>query len=225
MKVALTSAVLILGVLSGTLAYSGFVGTANTNVTASANFFCISDQVLFISYWSHNTELFVQGSGYNATYNCGYTELCPAVTVVNQTTSYSGSIHNTLTVSNLAPGNALLFQMNIFNQNSCGCIVSDISLGNITGSGLLLYSQPVECDEGQEFSVVNQTLTSSENPGGFLGFVIQSNNFINGQCCLSPHSSINIWFYILLSPCSGNAYEDSHFTMPIQITLSEVAPS
>ena len=223
-KGAMVSAVLVLGILSGTLAYSGFVGTATTTVNSSASFFCISENVQLLSYWSHNTELYVQGKGYTPQNNFGYTLLFPAVTVINRTTSYSGSIVNTLSISNLAPGNALLFQINIFNENSRACTVSYLSLGNLSGNGLVLYKQAIECDEGQEFNVVNQTLLSSSTPGGFYGFVIQNSNFVNDQCNISPDTSITVWFYILLSPCSGNAYEDSHFSLPIEMTLSETTP-
>jgi hypothetical protein len=100
---------MVFSIVSGSLAYSGFSGAATTNVSATADFIGISEGICFVSYWSDNTAINVQGHSYPGN-SCGFTEFCPPLQIVNETTSYSGVLDNYLNISNLAPGNAVSFR-------------------------------------------------------------------------------------------------------------------
>lgn len=206
--------VMVFSIISGSLAYSGFSGTATTNVSATADFIGISEGICFVSYWSDNTAINVQGHSYPGN-SCGFTEFCPPLSIVKSTTSYNGVLVNYLNISNLAPGNAVLFEICVHNPNRFGFLISSISLGNFSGSGLIMENESVDNSLGYVFGVVNSTLEQTEQPGGFYGFAVENSMYIGPGCTLP------VWFYLILSKCSGNAYQEAHFDLPIVITLTE----
>lgn len=206
--------VMVFSIISGSLAYSGFSGAATTNVSATADYIGISEGICFVSYWSDNTAINVQGHSYPGN-SCGFTEFCPPLQIVNETTSYSGVLDNYLNISNLAPGNAVLFEICVHNPNRFGCMISSVSLGNFSGAGLIMENESVYNNIGYVFSVVNSTMKQTNQAGGFYGFAVENSMFIG------PGSTIPVWFYLILSRHSGNAYQGAHFDLPIVITLTE----
>ena len=90
--------VMVFSIISGSLAYSGFSGTATTNVSATADFIGISEGICFVSYWSDNTAINVQGHSYTGN-SYGFTEFCPPLSIVKSATSYNGVLVNYLNIS------------------------------------------------------------------------------------------------------------------------------
>ncbi|MCL4340677.1 MAG: hypothetical protein M1431_01075 [Candidatus Thermoplasmatota archaeon] len=206
--------VMVFSIFSGSLAYSGFSGTATTNVSATANFIGISEGICFVSYWSDNTAIAVQGHSYPGN-SCGFTEFCPPLNIVKSSTSYTGVLEDYLNISNLAPGNAVLFEINLHNPNNLGCLIQSVSLGNFSAQGLVMENESIENNLGYVFSIVNSTLEQTNRAGGFYGFAVENSMVI------SPGSTLPVWFYLILSRFSGNDYQEAHFTLPIVITISE----
>lgn len=205
---------MVISIISGSLAYSGFSGTATTNVSATADFTGISENICFVSYWSDNTAINVQGHSYPGN-SCGFTEFCPPITILSTQTSYTGYLEDYLNISNLAPGNAVLFEICVHNPNRFDCLISGVSLGDLSGQGLIMENQSVGYSLGYVFSIVNSSLEQSNQPGGFYGFAVEN------SMVLGPGATLPVWFYLILSRCSGDSYLNAHFDLPIVITLTE----
>lgn len=214
-RVVAICAVMILSIMSGSLAFSAFNGTASTYVTARANFIGISDGADVCAFWADNTVLNVNGHSFSGSSECGYNILSPPVQVIKNQTSYSGSLTDYLNISNLAPGNAILFCIQIYNPNSQTDFVSNISFGSFTGNGLSFYNTTTCNDQEAWFAVVNSTVNQCQNPGGYYGVIWENGNQIG------PGETMNLGFFIFLSSASGNNYQESSFHLPLVITLNQ----
>ncbi len=206
---------MILSVMSGSMAFSAFSGTSTTNVSATANFVGINDGVSVCAFWADNTELYVNNHIFSGNSNCLFNELYPPVQVIPNHTSYDGSIYDYLNISNLSPGNALLFCIQIYNPNSQTQIVTNISFGQFSGNGLSFYNSTTCNDQEAWFAVVNNTVNQCQNPGGYYGIIWENGNQV------SPGCTLTLGFFIFLSQASGNVYQESSFNLPLIITLTE----
>ena len=204
--------VMILLVVSGAVAYSSFTGTATTRVSATAEFSDLSENVSVCAFWANNTELYVNNHGFVGNSSYLFNDLDPGISVAS-TTSFTNTLVDTLNISNLAPGNAILFCMNITNPNSYGYTLSNISIGPFGGSGLEFINETFCNNEGAWFGVVNQTMANTSTPGGYYGIVEESSSYI------APGQSLSVGFFMYLSQCSTNAYQESSFSFPITVNL------
>ena len=214
-RIIIICAVMILSVMSGSLAFSAFSGTATTNVSATANFIGINDGVSVCAFWADNTELYVNSHVFKGDSNCLFNELCPPVEVIKNHTSYSGFINDNLNISNFSPGNAILFCIQIYNPNDQILSVSNISFGHFSGNGLSFYNATSCNNQEAWFAVVNNTVSQCQNPGGYYGIIWENGNQV------SPGCTLTIGFFIFLSQTSGNNYQESSFTLPLIITMTE----
>ena len=64
-------------------------------------------------------------------------------------------------------------------------------------------------------AVVNSTVSQCQNPGGYYGIIWENGNQV------SPGCTLTIGFFIFLSQTSGNNYQESSFTLPLIITMTE----
>lgn len=214
-KIITICVVMILSVTSASIAFSAFSGTVVTNVSATADFTGIGSDISVCAFWANNTQLYVNNHDFRGNSTCLFNDLDPPVTVVNNHTSYTGTLTSYLNISNLAPGNAVLFCIQVYNPNDQISFISGISFGQYTGSGLSFYNQTTCNNQVAWFSVVNNTVNQCQNPGGYYGLIWENENQIQ------PDSYINVGFFIFLSPTSGNNYQESSFNLPIIITLTE----
>lgn len=206
---------MILLVMSGSLAYSSFVGTVSTQVSATSDYTAISENIAVCAFWADNTKLYVNNHIFIGNDSCLFNDVDPPSVVVKKVTSYTGSLTDHLNISNLAPGNALLFCINVYNPNSQGCMLSNILLGDFQGTGLSFVNTTLCNNQGGWFSVVNTSLAGNQNIGGYYGIVEEDSNFI-------PASSYtSVGFFLYLSQCSGNAYMGSSFSFDLVVHLTE----
>ncbi|HLH86165.1 MAG TPA: hypothetical protein VKU79_04810 [Thermoplasmataceae archaeon] len=213
-RAALVSIAMVFFVLSGSLAYSSFQGQIITKVSATADFIGVGEEISVCSFWANNTYLYVNGNELKGNSGCLFNDLDPPLVVVPKAYSYTGEMTNSLYISNLGPGNAILFCFKIYNPNNQECFLSNISLGSFNGSGLTELAQSSCDNQSVWFQIVNTTLENEKQPGGFYGFVIE------GQDYIPAGGVIYVAFFLLLSCCSGNSYQESSFHLPIQINLS-----
>lgn len=214
-RIVAISLIMVLSIMSGSLAFSAFSGTIKDNVSATADFVGIGDQISVCAFWANNTELYVNDYGFTGHSDCLFNELYPPLVVLGNKTSYTGSLNRDLNISNLGPGNAILFCITVYNPNNQECFISSLSFGSFSGTGLSFFNSTTCNNDEAWFSVVNNSVNSCYNPGGYYGIIWENGNHIY------PDSSLAIGFFIFMSQRSGNEYQESSFDLPIIIDLSE----
>lgn len=132
----------VLVVMSGALAFSAFTGSITTNVSAMSGDLNINQQA-FIAQWnSTNTQLGVGATNVTGI-ETGQMALAtdhPYMTSPWTMTSlgwagahFGRKITQSVNVSNLAPGNFVVFKFQVTNNGSVGIILNSVSA---TGSGV-----------------------------------------------------------------------------------------
>ncbi|MEM3676178.1 MAG: hypothetical protein QXV22_03875 [Thermoplasmataceae archaeon] len=212
-RAAYISIIMVAFVLSGSLAYSSFQGKMTTNITSSAYFTEFGEQISVVAFWANNTEIYVNGNALISHSGCLFNDLDPQLVVVEKKTSYSGQLTESLNISHIGPGNAVLFCLNIYNLNNQECLISNLSFGPFYGPGLTEFTGSSYDNQSEWFNVVNSTLATQENEGGFQGFVIEPQDYI------PPGGTLSVALFIMLSIVSGNPYQEAFFTIPVDVNL------
>ena len=179
----------VLVVMSGALAFSAFTGNITTNVNASAGYIGWSENVT--GTYVHMDNTMVKTTYKNVS-----------------TPSYSeDSTTMSLGVSNLAPGNWVVFNITVTNTGSVGLELSGATVtSTTTPSGL--SSMPTTPSESFMYGM-------NLSGNGFLYYVneMPSGSLDHGQ---STHFQI----FIGLGDGSQNAYQDSSTSLTVSITAT-----
>jgi hypothetical protein len=207
----------VLVVMSGALAFSAFTGSITTNVSAMSGDLNINQQA-FIAQWnSTNTQLGVGATNVTGI-ETGQMALAtdhPYMTSPWTMTSlgwagahFGRTITQSVNVSNLAPGNFVVFKFQVTNNGSVGIILSQLSV------------KPVGTSTG--FNVAGSL-------GGFLGAMSQSSSdtglYIYANMTTPTDTSIDVGgsayytVYVGLAGGSGNSYM-SQTLAPMQVTAT-----
>lgn len=184
----------VLVVMSGALAFSAFTGNITTNVNASAGYIGWSENVTGIYSYMDNTHV--------------------STTFKNVSTpSFSeDSTIMSLSVTNLAPGNWVLFNITIKNTGSVGLELSTpntmVNMSGVSSPNGSTTTTPTT-------SSSNFTFGSSLAGMGYEYYVTSP---YTGS--LDHGSSTSFQVYIGLGSGSGNAYQKSTTELTITMTAT-----
>ncbi len=197
----------VLVVMSGALAFSAFSGTATTNVSATAGYLSWEQSISSTYTYEHNT--LVKNN---------------SKTVGTVTTPKTGANDTDmkLTVSNLAPGNWIVFNITVKNTGSVGLMLSGAKITtkelNATGvntptNGLVNYSVSMsDFVYGKALS----PSTPSSTPG--VGYYYAVTEVPSGS--IDNGGSTMYQIFLGLGSNSGNAYQESSFMLNVGITVT-----
>ncbi len=185
-KLLVLALVPVLVVMSGALAFSAFSGTITTDVTASAG---------QLNYYEKVTS--------NYTYEDN--------TAVTNSSSVSDSTV-TLTVSNLAPGNWIVFNITVYNEGVGMMLTGTTNITAITPSDL--GSNAVNAVTPSDAS--STFMYGSELTG--VGYYYAVTGVPSGS--INTDGSHIYSVYVGLGSNSDSSYEGSVFTLTVTITVS-----
>lgn len=189
-KILVMVMVPVLVVMSGALAFSAFTGTATTNVSASAGYLSWEQTVTSTYTYEHNTAV---------TNN--------SMSAQSVSTPMSGPNVTTmsLTASNLAPGNWIVFNITVMNTGSVGLELSSASIKTTETSGLVNASTVASSFAyGQELSGTGYMYCVTEVPSGSID---------NG-------GTTAYQIFLGLGSGSSNMYQESSFTLSVGVTVT-----
>ena len=190
----------VLVVMSGALAFSAFSGTATTNVSATAGYLSWEQSITSTYTYEHNTAV--------ANNSASVPHVSTPKTGPNDTDMM-------LTVSNLAPGNWIVFNITVMNTGSVG-----LELSGATITTMELNATGVNTNLN---GLVNSTASSSStftygsalSGTGYIYYVteVPSGSIDNG-------GSTMYHIFLGLGSGSGNNYQESSFTLNVGITVT-----
>lgn len=178
----------VMVVMSGALAFSAFTGTITTNVNADAGYLLWEQSVTSTYTYEHNTMV------QNSSTSMGATNQTMASTV-------------TLSVSNLAPGNWVVFNITVTNNGSVGFILGVGTITTTETAGLT------------NNSTSSSTFVFGSALGGY-GYYYAVNEISGFGTSIDVGSTATYQVFVGLGALSGNAYEESSFTVSIPITVT-----
>ncbi|MFG1449895.1 MAG: hypothetical protein AAE983_04565 [Thermoplasmataceae archaeon] len=184
----------VLVVMSGALAFSAFTGNITTNVNATAGYIGWSENVTGTYSYMHNTNLT------NTFTNVSTPSYSEDSTIMN------------LGVSNLAPGNWIVFNITIKNTGSVGLELSTPST-MVNSSGVTPSDAHI---------MTSQTTSSSNFSYGSslagMGYEYYVTSPSTGS--LDHGQSTSFQVFIGLGSGSGNNYQKSTTELNIKITAT-----
>lgn len=193
----------VLVVMSGALAFSAFSGTATTNVQATAGYLSWEQSITGTYTYQHNTA--VKNNSASAPH------VFTPKTGPNDTNMM-------LTVSNLAPGNWIVFNITVMNTGSVGLMLSGASITtmelNATGvntpTNTLLNTSVAATGLPSTFMYGN----SLSGTGYYYGVTeVPSGSIDNG-------GSVTYQIFLGLGSSSGNAYQESSFMLNVGVSVT-----
>jgi hypothetical protein len=183
----------VLVVISGALAFSAFSGTATTNVSATAGYLSWDQSITSTYTFEHNTAVSNNSSN---------------VGTVHTPTSGKNATNMILSVSNLAPGNWVVFNITIKNTGSVGFILTQYSPSVIFPSspaiGLAVNGEFANFSYGHPISGHYLKINVTEVQSGSI----------------DPGQSASYQVFIGLGQSTGNAYQGSSVTLRIPIIVT-----
>ena len=197
----------VLVVMSGALAFSAFSGTATTNVSATAGYLSWEQSVTSTYTYQHNTVV---------TNN--------SKTVATVTTPKSGPnvTDMKLSVSNLAPGNWIVFNITVTNTGSVGLMLSGATTTtmelNATGVNAPANGLVNDSVSMSDFMYGMPLLPSSTSSAGGVGYYYAVTEMPSGS--IDNGGSTMYQIFLGLGSGSGNAYQESSFTLNVGITVT-----
>lgn len=178
----------VLVVMSGALAFSAFTGNITTNVNATAGYIGWSENVTGTYVHMDNTMV-----------KTTYTNV--------STPSFSeDSTTMSLGVSNLAPGNWVVFNITVTNTGSVGLELSKAMVSSTTSSSGLSST-----------STGSSSFEYGHNLSG-NGYLYYVNEMASGSLDHGQTTSFQV--FIGLGSGSGNSYQDSSTELTITIQAS-----
>ena len=200
----------VLVVMSGALAFSAFSGTATTNVSATAGYLSWEQSITSTYTYEHNTAV--------ANNSASVPQVSTAKTGPNVTDMQ-------LSVSNLAPGNWIVFNITVKNTGSVGLMLSGATITtmelNATGvntptNGLVNYS--VSKSDFVYGKALNPSTPSSPTSAIGVGYYFAVTEVPSGS--IDNGGSTMYQIFLGLGSNSGNAYQESSFMLNVGITVT-----
>lgn len=198
-KLLVLAIVPVLVVMSGALAFSAFSGSITTNVNASAGYLSWEQSITSTYTYEHNTAV---------------TNNSANVPSVSTPKTGPNMTSMDLTVSNLAPGNWIVFNITVTNTGSVGLELSGSTIAtqelNATGVNTPtngLTNSTVSTDDfvyGSALSGTGYEYAVTEVPSGSVD---------NG-------GTVTYQIFLGLGSTSGNIYQESTFTLNVGITVT-----
>ena len=198
-KLLVLAIVPVLVVMSGALAFSAFSGSITTNVNASAGYLSWEQSITSTYTYEHNTAV---------------TNNSANVPSVSTPKTGANMTSMDLTVSNLAPGNWIVFNITVTNTGSVGLELSGSTIAtqelNATGVNTPtngLTNSTVSTDDfvyGSALSGTGYEYAVTEVPSGSVD---------NG-------GTVTYQIFLGLGSTSGNIYQESTFTLNVGITVT-----
>ena len=185
----------VLVVMSGALAFSAFSGTATTNVSATAGYLSWEQSVTSTYTYQHNTVV---------------TNNSTDVGTVTTPKSGPNVTDMELSVSNLAPGNWIVFNITVMNTGSVGLELSGATITTMETSGLANSSV-----SASDF-VYGMALSSTSSK--LVGYYYNVTEMPSGS--INHGGSTMYQIFLGLGSNSGNAYQESSFTLNVGITVT-----
>ena len=193
----------VLVVMSGALAFSAFSGTATTNVQATAGYLSWEQSITGTYTYQHNTAVKNNSAS--------------APNVVTPKTGPNDT-NMMLTVSNLAPGNWIVFNITVMNTGSVGLMLSGASITtmelNATG-----VNTPTN-------TLVNASVAATDLPSTFMyGNSLYGTGYYYGVTEVPSGSidnggSVTYQIFLGLGSSSGNAYQESSFMLNVGVSVT-----
>lgn len=211
----------ILVVMSGAIAFSAFTGSITTNVNASAGSISFNQQALLYNYSQENTDLSVGTSTANIQLPSGAMSgtFSPISLGWSGPGSSSVSPTQTLTISNMAPGNWATFELTVTNNGSVGLMLQEPNAQN-----------PVVTPSAQESGQALGYQAVIGLPGvdpwpAFFGDMTSTHGyiyFITGLPSGSINNGLSASYFIVvgLGSSSGNHYQGSTFSWTLSIPVT-----
>ena len=198
-KLLVLAIVPVLVVMSGALAFSAFSGSITTNVNASAGYLSWEQSITSTYTYEHNTAV---------------TNNSANVPSVSTPKTGANMTSMDLTVSNLAPGNWIVFNITVTNTGSVGLELSGSTIAtqelNATGVNTPtngLTNSTASTDDfvyGSALSGTGYEYAVTEVPSGSVD---------NG-------GTVTYQIFLGLGSTSGNIYQESTFTLNVGITVT-----
>ena len=190
----------VLVVMSGALAFSAFSGTATTNVSATAGYLSWEQSITSTYTYQHNTKV---------------TNNSASVPSVSTSKAGPNVTDMQLTVSNLAPGNWIVFNITVMNTGSVG-----LELSGATITTMELNATGVNTNLN---GLVNSTASSSSTftYGSALsgtGYIYYVTEVPSGS--INHGGSTMYQIFLGLGSGSGNTYQESSFTLNVGIIVT-----
>lgn len=199
----------VLVVISGALAFSAFSGTATTNVSATAGYLSW-EQSITSTYTYHD--------------NTAVTNNSKSVASVSTPKMGPNATDMMLTVSNLAPGNWIVFNITVTNTGSVGLMLSGSTIttmelnatgGNTPKNGLVNAS--ISTSDFMYGHALNPTSTTSTTAPG-VGYYYAVTEVPSGS--IDSGHTVTYQIFLGLGQNSGNAYQESSFMLNVGITVT-----
>lgn len=192
-KLLVMALVPVLVVMSGALAFSAFSGTATTNVSASAGYLAWTQTETSNYTYQSNTMV---GTTFAAGAHVSTPTTGPNVTA------------ESISVSDLAPGNWVEFNLTITNTGTVGLMLHGVTIPTAeTPAGLTNTS--VSSTDFTYGSALKDTSAS-----GYL-YNVSSIPSVS----IDPGSSVTYHIYLGLNEPAGNSYQGSTFTLGVHIDV------
>lgn len=198
-KLLVLAIVPVLVVMSGALAFSAFSGSITTNVNASAGYLSWEQSITSTYTYEHNTAV---------------TNNSAKVPSVSTPKTGPNMTSMDLTVSNLAPGNWIVFNITVTNTGSVGLELSGSTIAtqelNATG-----VNTPTNGLTNSSVSTHDFVYGSALSGTGYEYAVteVPSGSVDNG-------GTVTYQIFLGLGSTSGNIYQESTFTLNVGITVT-----
>ena len=198
-KLLVLAIVPVLVVMSGALAFSAFSGSITTNVNASAGYLSWEQSITSTYTYEHNTAV---------------TNNSANVPSVSTPKTGPNMTSMDLTVSNLAPGNWIVFNITVTNTGSVGL--------ELSGSTIATQELNATGVNTQTNGLTNSTVSTGDFVYGSAlsgtGYEYAVTEVPSGS--VDNGGTVTYQIFLGLGSTSGNIYQESTFTLNVGITVT-----
>ena len=226
----------VLVVMSGSLAFSAFTGTINTSVNTTAGTFSFSDSLLVYGTNAQNTQLTITGTPqspppplngpnggtgdppHHGVVIIGYgsnTQLPQTRPLITGASDGTETITQTITITNLAPGDVVEFEITVTNTGTVGMIAGSPAAPTLAGYQNTNVTFLDPSDANLNFA--------TSNLGTINGWTYGASSYPSPGTVIEPQSSYTYYLFFGLGSLAGDGYMGQTVSFTF-VTIETSAP-